>query len=119
MLCVGLRLCYSALCRGGGPDRTPLAHQYADFAAWQRARSRGLDLGGQLDYWRRTLDGVAVLDLPPDRRRPPVQTKNGALLEFEVPAQTTAGLAELARRHDASLFMVLVAACQVLLSRWS
>ncbi|MEN3304155.1 MAG: hypothetical protein V7603_357, partial [Micromonosporaceae bacterium] len=114
-----LGACYAALCRGGRPDLPPLAHQYADFAAWQRARSRGPDLAGQLDYWRRTLAGVAVLDLPTDRPRPPVQTKNGALLEFEVPAQTTAGLAELARRHDASLFMVLVAACQVLLSRWS
>ncbi|MCA1821123.1 MAG: amino acid adenylation domain-containing protein, partial [Pseudonocardia sp.] len=76
-------------------------------------------LAEQIGYWRGQLDRVPPLELPTDRPRPAVQTKNGALLEFEVPAAVTAELKELGRRHDSTLFMILVAACQVLFSRWS
>jgi non-ribosomal peptide synthetase component F len=62
---------------------------------------------------------VAALELPTDRPRPPVQTKHGALHTLVVPAPVTAGLKELGRRGDGTLFMTLVAACQVLLARWS
>ena len=46
-------------------------------------------------------------------------TSAGAAHEFVVPGGVTARLTELARRHDATLFMLLTAACQVLFHRWS
>ncbi|MEV4051952.1 non-ribosomal peptide synthase/polyketide synthase [Amycolatopsis sp. NPDC049688] len=103
----------STLYRGGTPP--PLPVQYADFAVWQRNRPAD----DQLGYWRRRLDGLPVLELPTDRPRPPVRTTNGALAEFVVPPAVTAGLKSLARQQDGTLFTALVAACQVLLARWS
>ncbi|HKR49075.1 MAG TPA: amino acid adenylation domain-containing protein, partial [Pseudonocardiaceae bacterium] len=93
--------------------------QYADFAAWQRAALTGPVLDDGLAYWRRRLDGVPPLDLPTDRPRPAVRTSAGARHEFVVPAEVTVRLKELGGRHDGTLFMTLVAACQLLFSRWS
>jgi amino acid adenylation domain-containing protein len=110
---------YGATARGEELDLPPLPVQYGDFASWQRERLSGEYLDERLAYWRRQLDGVAPLELPTDRPRRAVQTKNGALHQFVVPAEVTAGLKELGRSHDGTLFMTLAAACQVLLARWS
>ncbi|HEY5835638.1 non-ribosomal peptide synthase/polyketide synthase [Streptomyces sp.] len=104
----------------GGPARLaepPL--QYADFAAWQRERLSGARLEEQLAYWTGRLSGLAPLDLPTDRPRPPVQTYAGAVHETTLPAATTDALRALAREHGTTLFTVLVTVCQVLLARWS
>ncbi|NJC68037.1 non-ribosomal peptide synthase/polyketide synthase, partial [Planosporangium flavigriseum] len=110
---------YAVAVRDEAPDLPALPHQYADFAAWQRHALAGAAFDEHLDYWRRQLDRVAPLELPTDRPRPAVQTKNGALLRFEVPADVTARLRALGRRYDGTLFTTLLAACQVLLYRWS
>ncbi|WP_433730545.1 non-ribosomal peptide synthase/polyketide synthase [Actinoplanes sp. CA-051413] len=102
------------------PARLPeLPVQYADFAAWQRERLTGPLLDEQLGYWRETLAGVPTLELPYDRPRPPVHTQHGAVHEFRVQPALAARLTGLGRQHGGTLFTTLVAACQLLLSRWS
>ncbi|WP_315967911.1 condensation domain-containing protein, partial [Planotetraspora sp. A-T 1434] len=93
--------------------------QYADFAVWQRERVSGEVLADQLGFWRGRLEGVAPLELPVDRPRPAVRSGRGAVVEFTVPSEVLAGLKAVGRRHDGTLFVPLVAAVQVLLSRWS
>src|SRR5581483_9291849 len=93
--------------------------QYADFAVWQRQVLSGPALEDGLSYWRRQLDALAPLELPTDRPRPAVRTSAGAMHEFVVPAELTAGLRELSQRLDGTVFMALVAACQLLFSRYS
>ncbi|MCA1681766.1 MAG: condensation domain-containing protein, partial [Actinobacteria bacterium] len=110
---------YRAELVGAAPKLAVLPVQYADFAVWQRERLSDSVAEEQLDYWRGQLDGVAALELPTDRPRPAVHTTNGAVVEFGVPAQVTARLKELGHRQDGTLFMTLVAACQVLFARWS
>ncbi|WP_199443117.1 non-ribosomal peptide synthase/polyketide synthase [Umezawaea beigongshangensis] len=110
---------YTAALRQEDAALPDLPVQYADFAVWQRDQLTGPALDDQLGYWRRQLDAVPPLELPTDRPRPAVRTRNGALLEFGVPGGTTAALAELSRRGDGTLFMTLLAACQLVLSRWS
>ncbi|MGH3875351.1 MAG: amino acid adenylation domain-containing protein, partial [Pseudonocardiaceae bacterium] len=107
---------YAAAEQGRVAELPVLAVQYADFAAWQRDRSVR-DAG--LEYWTGQLAGVSPVVLPADRPRPQVQTAAGAAVEFVVPVGVAAGLGGLARAQDTTLFTVLVAACQVLLSRWS
>ncbi|WP_410667634.1 non-ribosomal peptide synthase/polyketide synthase [Amycolatopsis sp. cmx-4-68] len=119
VLLAELAACYAAFARGEEPALPPLPVQYADYAVWQRNRLDGTEFDGQLSYWRHRLDGVPVLDLPTDRPRPAVRTKNGALHEFTVPAGTTARLKELSRAQGGTLFMTLLAACQLLFARWS
>ncbi|KOX18394.1 non-ribosomal peptide synthetase [Saccharothrix sp. NRRL B-16348] len=99
----------------GGEELPPLPVRYGDFAAWQREQP----LDAQLDHWRDQLAGVPALELPTDRPRPPVQTTAGAQTEFAVPAAVAERLRELARAVDGTLFMALVAACEVLFHRWS
>ena len=110
---------YAAALRGAEASLPPLPVQYADFAVWQRELLASGALDGQLDYWRHQLAGVAPLDLPTDRSRPAVQTKNGAVQWFTVPDDVTQRLREVGQRRDGTLFMTLAAACQVLFHRWS
>ena len=105
---------------GGEPSPLPeLPIQYADYALWQRQWLTGRVLEQQLGYWRRRLAELPVLELPTDHPRPAVQTHRGARQELVLPESLTEALKELGRREGATLFMVLLGAFQVLLSRYS
>ncbi|HEX8393776.1 MAG TPA: non-ribosomal peptide synthase/polyketide synthase [Longimicrobium sp.] len=98
----------------------PLPVQYADFAAWQREWLSGEVLQRQVAWWREHLAGApGLLQLPTDRPRPPVQSHRGAALHFHLPPELVEPVRALARREGATLFMVLLSAWQLLLSRWS
>ncbi|MEU8652144.1 amino acid adenylation domain-containing protein, partial [Streptomyces sp. NPDC048737] len=114
-----LPLLYAAAVHKRPADLAPLPVQYGDFALWQRGQAAGASLEPQLSYWRRTLAGLEPLELPTDRVRPPVRSSRGASVEFEVPGDVLQGLRYLARAEDCTLFMVLLALFQVLLSRYS
>src|ERR1700678_3145260 len=114
-----LSILYTGALHGREPALAPLPVQYADFAVWQRAQLTDTVLATGLDYWTGQLSGLAPLELPADKPRPPVRTPHGATCQFTIPAEVTTGLKDLARAHDATLFMVLTAATQVLLSRWT
>src|SRR5690606_16961378 len=102
---------YRAAVDGTPAAVAPLPVQYADYAGWQRSRLAGDGLQRQLDYWRGQLAGLPVVHgLPLDKPRPPVQRFSGGQLEQRTDLATLEGLNVLARRHDASLFMVLQAA---------
>jgi amino acid adenylation domain-containing protein len=92
--------------------------QYADFAVWQREVLTGENLDKELSYWKQQLAGApAILELPLDRPRPPVQTFRGAFEPFVLSADLNAALKVLAQQERATLFMVLLAAFQTLLWR--
>ncbi|HVR97698.1 MAG TPA: amino acid adenylation domain-containing protein, partial [Thermoanaerobaculia bacterium] len=111
---------YGAFSRGEGSPLASLPLQYADFAAWQRAWLHGEVLEKQIGYWRQQLDGApAVLELPTDRPRPAVQSAHGARHYFALPDGLSSGVAALGKRQGTTLFMTLLAAFDVLLSRWS
>ncbi|MFJ4474305.1 non-ribosomal peptide synthase/polyketide synthase [Streptomyces xanthochromogenes] len=108
---------YAAALDRRPPELPTPALRYADHAAWQRARTEGAE--ADLDHWRRALDGVTPLELPTDRPRPAVRTRDGALVTFTLPAALTDRLRARGREADATLFMTLLTACQILLARWS
>src|SRR5262249_10948646 len=73
-----------------------------------------------LAYWKRQLDGVpGLLEIPADRPRPPVQSYRGSHHTFLLPRELLVQLKELSRKEGSSLFMTLLAAFEVLLSRYS
>jgi amino acid adenylation domain-containing protein len=103
-----------------GETLPELPIQYADYAAWQRERLTGEALEEQIAWWRERLAGSPPsLDLPTDRSRPAVQTFHGGHATCWLPAALTDRLRSLAGGAGASLFMVLLAAVQLLLARWS
>jgi amino acid adenylation domain-containing protein len=105
----------------GTPAPLPaLPVQYADFAVWQRGWLRDAVLDEQLSYWRERLrDAPAALELPTDRPRPAAASHEGAVARFEMPAELIARLREVARRNDATLYMVLLCAFKMLLAKYS
>ncbi|TSC19079.1 condensation domain-containing protein, partial [Corallococcus sp. Z5C101001] len=111
---------YEAFSTQRTPSLPPLPVQYADFATWQRQWLQGEALDAQIQYWKQRLTGSpSALELPTDHPRPPVQSYRGAKVDVRIPAQLVDSLKALAQREGATPFMVLLAAFQVLLSRYS
>ncbi|UJW29857.1 amino acid adenylation domain-containing protein [Saccharothrix sp. AJ9571] len=114
---------YSARRDGVAPSWAELPVQYADYTLWQREL-----LGDESDpdsvftrqvgYWRERLAGLPELvSVPADRPRPPVSSYRGSVVRFAIGAGLHARLGELARRSNATVFMVLQAGMAALLSR--
>ncbi|MGH3934264.1 MAG: amino acid adenylation domain-containing protein, partial [Pseudonocardiaceae bacterium] len=114
-----LNALYTAALRGEVAVLPVLPVQYADFATWQRDRLSDAVVEEQLGYWQRQLSAISPLELPTDRPRPAVRTTAGAAHEFVVSPEVTARLEVLGQQRSSTLFMTLVAACQVLFGRWS
>jgi amino acid adenylation domain-containing protein len=94
--------------------------QYADFAWWQRQWLQGDECKRQLDYWRQQLAGLPpLLELPTDRPRSATQTSQGDVVFFSLPDGLARRLQRLSQNADATLFMTLLAAFGLLLSRYS
>ncbi|MGI5274222.1 amino acid adenylation domain-containing protein [Nonomuraea sp. CA-218870] len=106
---------YLARVRGEEAELAPLRVQYGDIALWQRERDSGEAAEESLAYWRGQLADPPLLELPADL--PGGERPEGAFHSFLVPAELVSRLERLAQEHNASLFMVLVAAYQTLLAR--
>ncbi|MFQ5636058.1 MAG: amino acid adenylation domain-containing protein, partial [Gammaproteobacteria bacterium] len=111
---------YDAFAAGEVPALQELPLQYADFAVWQRDWLGDAQLDQQVDYWRRALAGApALLAWPADRSRPRHQTYRGARIPRSLTGALTAALKTLARRESCTLFMVMLAALDVLMARYT
>src|SRR5579875_2338904 len=111
---------YDSYLRGRRSALPELPLQYADFAIWQRQWLSGEVLERHLQYWREQLQGApAMLELPSDRARPPVQSYRGAAQSFLLGRELSERVKRLGQRQGATLFMTLLAAFQVLLARYS
>jgi amino acid adenylation domain-containing protein len=104
----------------GQPTRLPdLPVQYADYAAWQREWLQGEVLEAHMTYWRGKLSGLAALQLPTDRHRPPKQSYHGAYQSLDLPEPLLAAIRRLSSAEGATPFMALLAAFMTLLYRYS
>jgi amino acid adenylation domain-containing protein len=110
---------YEANCAGCPHQLPPLAIQYADFSVWQRGWLTGNVLSGQLAYWRQRLEGISELQLPTARSRPALPTYVGARETLSLSPQLSTALKSLSQREGATLYMVLLAAFNVLLQRYT
>jgi len=94
--------------------------QYVDFAVWQRKWLSGNISTRQIEYWKHQLGNrLPILELPIDHPRPAVQTHHGACQVLELSRDLTEGVKELGQTEHATLFMILLAAFNILLSKYS
>ncbi|MFC4434947.1 amino acid adenylation domain-containing protein [Cupriavidus respiraculi] len=109
---------YAGFAQGRAVQLPELPIQYADYAAWQKRWLEGGELERQLQYWKAQLGtDPVVLELPVDRPRPALPSHRGGAVPFSLDGPLAARLRALARRADATVFTVLLAAFQALLYR--
>ncbi|WP_328546089.1 non-ribosomal peptide synthetase [Streptomyces platensis] len=122
-LAADLSTAYRARAEGGAPEWDELPVQYADYALWQRELLGDADAPGsraaqQLAYWEERLANLPdELALPYDRPRPMTPSRQGRLVHRTFNAELHRRLAELAQKHNATLFMVVQAALAAALTR--
>ncbi len=98
----------------------PLTCQYTDYVRWQRNMLASPEGERLWNYWQQQLSGeLPALNLPASRPRPPIQTYRGAAHRFTLDEEMTRRLKTLGNAHDATLYMTLLAAFQILLYRYS
>ena len=120
ILCREMQALYEAFASGVSMPLPALPIQYADFAVWQREHLQGAVLDQQLSYWRKQLANVSsVLELPSDRPRQEIASFRGARVTFQWSKELTQQLKTLSQREGVTLFMVLLAAFDALLYRYS
>ncbi|HEX8127476.1 MAG TPA: amino acid adenylation domain-containing protein [Pyrinomonadaceae bacterium] len=111
---------YGAYRRGEESPLEALEVQYGDYAEWQRAWLTGDVLDSQLHYWRTQLGGeLSVLQLPIDKPRQPLSGQRGAVHHQVLGRELGEGLKALSHSADATLFMTLLTAFQILLYRYT
>ncbi len=96
----------------------PLRRQYADYAELQAARLDGGAFEAHLSYWREQLAGLVAPIVPGDWPRPPVPDFAGARVTRTIEPGQTQAIHAFARGARVTVFAVMLAGLQVLLSRY-
>ena len=110
---------YTSITQRQASPLSELPIQYADYAVWQREWLQGEVLEKQLDYWKAQLQDCPVIDLPIDRRRSSLSSNRSAKQFFKLSKNLCDSLRLLSNQENATLFMTLLAAFQVLLHRYA
>ena len=93
--------------------------QYPDYAVWQREWLKGETLERQLGYWKKQLEGAAVLQLPTDHPRSSFATMRGSSVTRLIPVELSRELNSRSRQWNLTPFMTLLGAFQLLMSRYT
>ncbi len=107
----------------GAEEPTGLPHlpvEYADYAMWQwQYLEMGRQLEQQLEYWTKQLANAPTpLNLPFDRPRSETSSsREGSVLPVFLPGKLVAALAGICTQHRSTIFVGLMVAFQLTLSR--
>lgn len=103
-----------------GETLEELQIQYTDYAQWQNEESQQTVIANQKDFWLSQFSKTPEpLQLPTDFVRPAVKAYEGEILKLELEEKQTSRLKELAAQEETTLFMLLLAAFNVLISKIS
>ncbi|MEM7087476.1 MAG: condensation domain-containing protein [Bacteroidota bacterium] len=111
---------YNSLCMGVPIAMQKLSIQYKDYTAWLESKEQQHILAQSLDFWKAKLKGeLPILDLPMAKKRPPIKTYNGALVDHTFSSGFTGALRSIIKGEEASLFMGIIASINGLLYRYT
>ncbi|MCC2442993.1 condensation domain-containing protein [Bacillus cereus] len=107
-----------------GESLAPLSLQYKDYATWQHDFIKSENMQRQEEFWTKALSKTRstkfpVLNMPSDYPRPPVMTFEGGTYSFKIPKDVTMQLKSIGREQGATLYMMLLAAYNVLLHHYT
>lgn len=106
---------YRAASQNRASTLAPLPIQYADYAAWQQKTGESDAFAQQIEYWKTQLRDLEPLEIPTDFTRPALQSHRGRRISRHFPKTLSDNLKRVARQHDSTLFMTLLAAFFTLL----
>ncbi len=93
---------------------------YADYAVWESKWMKSEGYHAQMEYWKKELQGIPeMLQLPFDFPRPRMQTYQGNEFHFPLTAELREKLTAISKKHGTSLFVTMLTAFGVMLSRYS
>ncbi|KRF09858.1 non-ribosomal peptide synthetase [Paenibacillus sp. Soil787] len=97
-----------------------LAIQYKDFSVWQHEWIGSEVMKRQETFWVEMFGGdVPVLEIPTDYPRPPIQSFEGNKVIVHTDKELQEALRRLASESGTTLFMVMLAAYNVLLAKYT
>jgi len=113
-----LVIVYGAYLTGTKPLLQELPTQYVDFANWQKTWLETDAVKQHVNYWKNKLaDLPPLLELNTDKPRPAMLGYQGSEEHFIIPSDILEKLEDVARQEDATLYMLLLAALNVILNR--
>ncbi|PRA31359.1 non-ribosomal peptide synthetase [Pseudomonas poae] len=111
---------YAAATQGQTLELPPLALQYADYGSWQRQWLAEGEGQRQLAYWKAQLgEEHPTLSLATDHPRTAQQRNSASRHSVRVNAALSDAIRQTAQAHQSTPFMLLLAAFQSLLYRYS
>ena len=103
-----------------GANLAPIQTSYKAFATWQNERFGSNDMAQLETFWLNQFKGsLPTLDFPTDYPRPNRQSFEGETLHFELSKDLTDQLKTLAKEKTVSLYMLFLAAYNILLAKYS
>ncbi len=119
LLVADLLAFYDAFAAGRTPAPAPPGLGYVDYAHWQRQHLTDEHLSRQLAYWKSQLEGAKPVELPSDHPRSQPRTSAGAYLPLPLGDTLVESLTALSVARGTTLFMIMLAAFEVLLHRYT
>jgi amino acid adenylation domain-containing protein len=111
---------HDALREGVAPALPQLRVQLADYATWERRELNEARIAPILSYWREYLaDAPSAVELPTDLPRASGATGEGARHASTLDRTVLQAVRDLGARHGVTTFVVLVAAFQSLIHRYT
>ncbi|HXN23480.1 MAG TPA: condensation domain-containing protein [Candidatus Dormibacteraeota bacterium] len=114
-----LQKIYSASALGQETPLPPLETQFGDYVASQRASTRTAEGAKQIAYWEEKLRGYRRLELSPDLQNPNRASYDAAIISHLLPRELTDRLRDFGNAQGNTFFITTLAACLLLLHRYT
>ncbi len=103
-----------------GRELPELRIQYKDFSEWQNRLLQSQEIKKQEEYWVKRFEGeIPLLQMPTDYSRPNAKSFEGDRYNFVLDEELSSAINRLAKESGTTLYMVLMAVYNILLSKYS
>jgi hypothetical protein len=103
-----------------GEELTALPLSYKDYSEWHNRWLDSAECKKQEEYWLKRFDGeIPVLKMPSNYTRPGLRTYEGDSIALVIKGDLIDRLKRLVNDTGATLYMILLAVCNILLYRYT
>jgi non-ribosomal peptide synthetase component F/thioesterase domain-containing protein len=114
-----LQQIYAAFALGQKSPLSPLAVQFADYVIWQQENGVRTEVAQQLNYWKHKLRRYHRLEIKPDQPAGDRKNSEAKIISHLLPIELTDRLRDLSNKQGGTFFTTTLAACFVLLHRYT